>query len=270
MKKTLLAAGLVLLGCLAVGALAMGAKNMFSQGAGAASASAQELFLRAGDLETKNEILAARDAYQEIISEHPDFKDIDLVQKKLENLNMKIIFSAIETPKTVMYEIKPGDSLAKIAKSHHTIVEFIKKSNNLTSDNIRAGQRLRIWTGVFSVLVDKSQNILILKSDDEIVKVYTVSTGSNNSTPVGTFTITSKLVNPVWYKSGAVIPPQSPENALGTRWMGFNLAGYGIHGTVDPQSIGQQVTAGCVRMLNKEVEELYSLLPEGTQVTITD
>jgi lipoprotein-anchoring transpeptidase ErfK/SrfK len=52
--------------------------------------------------------------------------------------------------------------------------------------------------------------------------------------------------------------------------MGFNLAGYGIHGTVEPQNLGKQVTQGCVRMSNPQVEELYAIVPQGTEVTIID
>ena len=52
--------------------------------------------------------------------------------------------------------------------------------------------------------------------------------------------------------------------------MGLDLPHYGIHGTIDPTSLGKQVTAGCVRMKNEEVEELYKIVPTGTQVTITD
>ena len=66
------------------------------------------------------------------------------------------------------------------------------------------------------------------------------------------------------------MPAESPENILGSRWMGLSERGYGIHGTVDPKSVGQQVTAGCVRMLNSEVEELYTIVPAGTEVTIVD
>jgi lipoprotein-anchoring transpeptidase ErfK/SrfK len=120
------------------------------------------------------------------------------------------------------------------------------------------------------MLVDKSQNILILKTDDEIVKTYIVSTGANNSTPVGTFRIVNKLVNPTWYKAGAVVPASSPENVLGTRWLGFNLPGYGIHGTTEPQNLGKQVTQGCVRLSNQDVEELYAIVPIGTEITIVD
>ena len=52
--------------------------------------------------------------------------------------------------------------------------------------------------------------------------------------------------------------------------MGFDMEGYGIHGTIHPDQIGQPVSAGCVRMLNTDVEELYDLIPEGTKVSIVD
>ena len=135
---------------------------------------------------------------------------------------------------------------------------------------IRPGMKLKVPGGRFSIVIDKSQNTLTLKANEELFKVYTVATGENNSTPVGTFKIKDKLVDPVWYTLGAVVPAGSPENVLGTRWMGINEPGYGIHGTRDPESIGKQVTKGCVRMPNEEVEELYSIVPIGTPVTIID
>ena len=119
-------------------------------------------------------------------------------------------------------------------------------------------------------MVDKSQNQLLLTEDNQFFKVYTVATGLNNSTPVGTFKIINKIVNPVWYRQGAVVPPDSPENILGTRWMGWDKQGFGIHGSVDPTAMGHQVTAGCVRMTNSDVEELFTLVPTGTEVTIVD
>jgi lipoprotein-anchoring transpeptidase ErfK/SrfK len=170
----------------------------------------------------------------------------------------------------VVHDVAAGDTLGKIAKKYGETMDLIKASNGMKSDTVRIGQRLRIWTGKFSVHVDKSQNVLLLKSGDEVLKVYHVSTGTNNSTPAGTFKITTKLENPVWFKADAIIPPESPKNVLGSRWMGFDIEGYGIHGTVDPDKIGQQVTAGCVRMRNEDVEELYRIIPLGTEVTIAD
>lgn len=229
------------------------------------------LLKSAKELEAKGEFLRAREILRDIIVRDASRPGIEEVQKNLDDLNMKIIFSAIVVPgETVTVIVKENDFLQKIANAYDTTVEFIKKENGLTSDVVRPGMQLRLWTGKFSVLVDKSQNILVLKSNEEVVKTYRVSTGKNNITPVGTFKIINKLVNPDWSHEGKVIAAGSPDNILGTRWLGFNIPGYGIHGTTLPDSIGSQATAGCVRMLNNEVEEIYALLPVGTEVMIID
>jgi lipoprotein-anchoring transpeptidase ErfK/SrfK len=180
------------------------------------------------------------------------------------------MFSKEITLDSIAYVVKPGDSLYVIAQKNHTTVEFIKKINDLKGDNIYPQMKLKIHTAPFSIQIDKSKNVLVLYSNGEAVKKYSVATGKKNCTPVGEFKITDKLVNPTWFKTGAILPPGSPENALGTRWMGFDKPSYGIHGTIMPKSIGSQASEGCVRMLNKEVEELYSVVPVGTKVTIQD
>ena len=124
---------------------------------------------------------------------------------------------------------------------------------------------------VVSILVDKSDNLLYLKENGMILKTYTVSTGKNNSTPVGTFKVTVKLENPTWYKKpGTVIPPLDKRNELGTRWIGLSKKSYGIHGTTEPEKLGRQVSSGCVRMKNGDVEELFKNVKTGTEVMIRD
>ncbi len=185
-------------------------------------------------------------------------------------LNIAILFSKTITNKDVFYEIEPGDTLISIAKKFGTTVDLIKMANSLKSENIKARAKLKISKAKYKMLVDKSQNILTLLSNDDIIKVYRVSTGENNCTPIGNFKIVNKIIDPVWYTEKAMVPAESPDNVLGSRWMGFNLPGYGIHGTVSPEKIGQQATKGCVRMINAEVEELYKIVPVGTEVIIVD
>ncbi len=237
----------------------------------ASSADVKRLYTEAVRFKRNNEILRSQEVYQEILKTYPDFENIANVQKELEQLNLNIIFSNILLPnKSVVHQVATGDTLGKIAKQYGITIELIKRSNNIKGDTIRVGQKVRIWTGIFNIYVDKSQNILILKDGNEVIKVYEVSTGENNSTPIGKFKIVSKLVDPVWFHRGVVVPPESPTNVLGSRWLGFDLPGYGIHGTTDPTTIGKQVTAGCVRMLNEEVEELYTIVPMGTEVMVVD
>ena len=220
--------------------------------------------------EEKQDFLAARDIYKKLITDFPESTNIVNWQKKLEDFNLKLLFSNRIIPGSISYEVQPGDSLAKIASKNHTTVDLIKKCNNLSEDRIFAGQKLKVWTLPFNILVDKSQNILLLKINDDVFKTYRVSTGANNCSPVGTFKIKNKIVKPVWYNPQPILP-EDPRNILGTRWMGFDTASrYGIHCTTDPVSIGTQATQGCVRMLNNEVEELFIIIPEGTEVTIID
>lgn len=232
--------------------------------------STYNLPVQAQYLSAKGNLSEAKTIYQRLINEFPDAGEILSWQKKLEELNIKLLFSPTLTSGSILYEIKPGDNLVKIAREFKTTVELIKKNNNLTDDKILPGKKIKVWTAPFSMLVDKSQNNLILKTNEEVIKTYIVSTGLNNSTPVGNFKITNKLPNPTWFKAGAVVPSNSPENILGSRWLGFDLPGYGIHGTTDPQSLGKQVTQGCVRMSNSDVEELYTIIAVGTEVTIID
>ena len=220
--------------------------------------------------EAKGNLLEAKSLYMKLVRNFSNNRKVGEWQRRVWDLNLKLLFSPIVTPGSALYEIKSGDSLAKIAKSFNTTVELLKRSNGLSSDIIIPGRKLKVWTKPFNIVIDKSQNILILKSDDEIINTYIVSTGINNSTPVGNFKINNKLVNPTWYKPGAAIPPESPDNILGSHWMGLNHGKYGIHGTTDNKSIGKQITDGCVRMRNSDVEELFTIVPVGTKVTIID
>ncbi len=183
-------------------------------------------------------------------------------------------FDALMSPKadahSVIYVVASGDSFTKISRKNHVTSDLLLVVNGIDEKGLRPGMKLKIPTYKFSLWVDKAKNTVTLKGDEEILKTYIASTGANNSTPVGTFKITEKIINPTWYKNNKAIAPLSPENQLGTRWMGISKKSYGIHGTIDPDKLGQQVTAGCVRMKNEEVEELYRIVPNGTEVTIMD
>ncbi|MDD5505237.1 MAG: L,D-transpeptidase family protein [Candidatus Omnitrophica bacterium] len=232
--------------------------------------SVNSLLNQAQQFEAKGELFEAKLAYQKLVNEFTESSDVAAWQKKAEEVNIKLLFSPAITPKAIAYKIKPGDTLNKIAREHKTTAELIMKSNNISDSLIIPGRKIKIWNAPFSILVDKSQNIMLLKSDEELVKTYIVSTGKDNCTPVGVFKVVNKLANPTWFKAGAVVPPGSPENVLGTRWMGFDLAGYGIHGTTEPKELGKQVTQGCIRLSNSDVEELYTIIPTGTEVTIVE
>ncbi len=192
----------------------------------------------------------------------------DQILELLGDINTQILFTPVPAPEKTDYTIQPGDSLGKLSRQFGATIELIKKSNNLASDLIRVGDRLRIYQGQFAVRVNKTANTLTVTDHDRFLKRYRVGTGEFGKTPVGAFKITDRIVHPPWYRGDAVIPYGDKENILGTHWLGFDIRGYGIHGTWDNSSIGKQATAGCVRLANQDVEELFIMLPTGTPVTI--
>jgi lipoprotein-anchoring transpeptidase ErfK/SrfK len=220
--------------------------------------------------EKRGNLIAARDIYQKLIDAYPGSKNIGPIEAKRSELNIRILTSPLIDSDAFEYKVLRGDSLSKIAKKFGTTIDLIVTANGLDRTDIMSGQKLKVQKSTFSIVVDRSQNILTLKSDDRVIKNYRVATGAGDSTPIGTFKIINKIVNPVWYTIGAVVPPGSPNNILGTRWLGISKPSYGIHGTLDLKSIGKSVTSGCVRMSNTDVEELYMIVPILSEVVILD
>ncbi|MBW4500797.1 MAG: L,D-transpeptidase [Scytonema hyalinum WJT4-NPBG1] len=107
------------------------------------------------------------------------------------------------------------------------------------------------------------------------IKSYPIAVGRRGwQTPIGNFRVREMLENPTWIhplKKGIAIPGGDPENPLGRYWIGFWTNGknwIGFHGTPNPESVGKAVSHGCIRMYNKDVEELFSLVGIGTPVTV--
>ncbi len=220
---------------------------------------------------SQGDFLGAKKLAQNLLDNATSQDTIQRLESLLQEINFKIITNPVPVEgKTVEYKVKPGDTLYGIAKRFGTTVEFIKLRNHLHTNVIRPGQILSIYTGKFSIVVDKSQNLLMLYSDGELVKTYKVSTGKDDKTPEGEFKIVTKLKNPTFFHNGKAIPPGDPDNILGTRWLGLDYGNgsYGIHGTTHPESIGTYETNGCIRMKNEDVEELFALVPIGTPVKV--
>ena len=109
---------------------------------------------------------------------------------------------------------------------------------------------------------------LVVIENNEVVDVFTVAVGAPNSpSPAGTFTIVNRVANPTYYHPGKVIAP-GPQNPIGTRWIGLNQKGYGIHGTDQPSSIGYAKSHGCIRLRNADVECLFERVRTGDVVEL--
>jgi hypothetical protein len=118
------------------------------------------------------------------------------------------------------------------------------------------------------VVVSLEDRKLVLLEDGEVKRIYAVAVGMQSTpSPTGRFQVVVRLQNPTYYHPGKVISPGA-SNPLGTRWIGLNQKGYGIHGTNEPRSIGKAASHGCIRMSKADLEELFTLVSVGDEVEI--
>jgi lipoprotein-anchoring transpeptidase ErfK/SrfK len=118
------------------------------------------------------------------------------------------------------------------------------------------------------IVVSIPDRKLALIEDGRLVKAYPVAVGAPASpSPAGEFTIAHRIAHPTYYAPGVIIPP-GQANPLGTRWLGLDQRGYGIHGTNQPHSIGHRASHGCIRMRNHDMEELFELVEVGDAVEL--
>ncbi|MCH8261125.1 MAG: L,D-transpeptidase family protein [Planctomycetes bacterium] len=238
------------------------------------------------DLLARNKPLEARRALSRaLLSGSLDEFESDRTREQLRALNERLVFSPeiVENdPYTQAYIVQPNEFLSTIVKDQGLAVDwrFILRINGIReARNVRAGQRLKLISGPFHAVIDKSayRLDLYLGRAPNLVYVasYPVGLGEFNSTPTGLFQVrvNSKLIDPGWTnpRTRQYYASKDPENPIGERWIGLqgldehnrDLVGYGIHGTIQPESIGRQSSMGCIRMLPEDVEIVFEVLVEG-------
>lgn len=234
---------------------------------------------RARALEEGENMAAARAGYLAVLEHTLSGRVRADVEQRLGRVSIRLATTPMPMPEKIDYVVQRGDSVQRIARKFGTTIELVQVGNGLGNPNlIKIGDRFRILKGAFSIEISKPRRELVLYLDKKFFKRYAVGTGKYGKTPVGTFIISDKQKNPVWWRpDGKQIPFGDPANILGTRWMAIRATGdtpdvrsYGIHGTADDASIGKAESAGCIRLHNRDVEELFMLVPQKTPVTITE
>ncbi len=185
-------------------------------------------------------------------------------------------------PAVESYAIAAGDVLLNIGRNYHVPHEVLMQINGIPdATKIRQDQKLKVPRGPFNVKIYKSKFRMDVYLQDLYVRSYRVGLGTENGTPEGVWKVKNRLENPTYYPPSSasdkrIIAPDDPENPLGKRWIGLEGVegdavghdGYGIHGTIEPDSIGKAVSLGCIRMHNEDVAFVYMLLMPG-QSTVT-
>jgi len=187
------------------------------------------------------------------------------------------------------YTVASGDNLAKIGAKYEITAGFLQRLNGISDPKkLRAGQTIKIVKGPFHAVVNKQDFTLDVylgaprERGSLFVTQLKVGLGKDDSTPTGVWAVKAggKLKNPKFWGAGGLKPMDAddPQNPLGEYWIamaGMDGAavgkdGYGIHGTIDPASIGTQASLGCIRLKDEDISLVYDLLVDGkSTVTVS-
>lgn len=239
------------------------------------------------------QMLAARNDYNAaFVSGKLSPADAAAAKGALMEINKTVVFSPrrfADDTWASSYVVKSGDRLAKVASTNDVTWEFICKINGMSDPRkLRAGQTLKLVKGPFHAVVSKSTFTMDLylggpgSPGSLYVTSFPVGLGSNDSTPTGTWEIKpqSKLRNPTYYspkeEGERIIAADDPKNPLGEYWMGLvgtdghavGKESYGIHGTIEPDSIGKMASMGCIRLVNDNVAQVFDMMVEGKSTVV--
>lgn len=226
------------------------------------------------------EWVEARDHYRAALTDAPVNSVVwKEALEAMGELNTRLIFAQQETPESKYYVVESGDSLTSIGIKLNTTLGLLMRANGLTETSpLHPGQRLKYTPKDFRVIVERSTCRLFLMDNQGPFKCYGAGLGKPGyETTLGKYTIGSKQKDPTWFQpNGPPVPPNDPQNELGTRWMPMVPVeeglptDLGIHGTIAPETIGQYASRGCPRLLNSNAEELYDLIVRSTPVEVVE
>ena len=219
--------------------------------------------------------------------------DRDVARDLLAKISQQVIFSKRifkDDPYSSAYTVQSGDRLVRVAAGTAVTWELLGRVNGIPDPRkVRALQTIKLVKGPFHATISKSKFVMDIYlgapggASSVFVMSFPVGLGKDDSTPLGTWQVQpqSKLKNPTYYspRGEGIIAADDPKNPLGEFWIGLtgidghavNKASYGIHGTIDPASIGKEESMGCIRMKNEDVAIVYELLVEGkSQVVVKE
>ncbi len=188
------------------------------------------------------------------------------------------------------YTVKGDESLIEIARRFDTGYNEIVAANPRLDPFIPGNGKtvklstawilpdLREYDGIVLNLSEMRLYYFLRKNGSNTVMTFPIGIGSEGKeTPVGTFRIIEKIVNPAWHVPASIrkekpelpaVVPAGPDNPLGAYAMRLSEGTVLIHGTNRPYAVGRKASHGCIRMYPEDIPKLFQLVPNKTRVTI--
>ncbi|WP_350558656.1 L,D-transpeptidase family protein [Psychrobacter sp. CAL346-MNA-CIBAN-0220] len=207
-----------------------------------------------------------------------------LVTYTLTDADIKTNFASTPSgseAKSKMKGLYYQDIKEMLGERFHMDVRYLDKLNK--NKAYQAGETVTVLNTrgplkerITRVVANKADKTLYAYNGNRLVATYPTTVGSDSTpSPQGSYKIVNKVKMP-WYKATVgegdqkkvhMLPP-GPNNPVGVVWMGLSKPSYGLHGSPKPEGISRQASAGCVRLTNWDVLEVYANIENGASVEL--
>jgi hypothetical protein len=201
------------------------------------------------------------------------------ITELLDQLAGTVIYSRqsyLEPP----YAVQPGDTIERVAQRYKVPWQLLARINGLLPPGVPiadetlkdqplpAGKELKVVQGPFDAVVQLGKRQLTLMVQNRYAGRFPIGVGRDQAKLDGEYTVGMKTLNPPYYgPDGVTINANDPQNPLGSAWIGLTDR-IGIHGAVDPQSIGRDNNRGTICVGDRDLQDLYGILSVGSRITI--
>jgi lipoprotein-anchoring transpeptidase ErfK/SrfK len=250
-------------------------------GSAAAEDAADAVLAKVEALSAQGKALTAVSMAYDYFAENGYADRAERLRPRLEEMQKKLLGGV--GGEFTIYRVKQGDTLDIIADKFKVTAKFLMKVNGITdAKSLAPDTDIKVVEGPFSAKVFLKECRSVVYLGDARIKDYPVAIGGptpDRATPAGTFSVTEKAENPRYDHGKEHYPGGDPRSPIGTRWLrlkdpnaaevkGAKSFRFGLHGTNEPEKIGQAVSEGCVRFTNADVEEVFNFLVKGSLVNV--
>jgi hypothetical protein len=228
---------------------------------------------------TPAKIIEARDRLNDALSMPMNNVQRTVIKRKLSELADEWLFSRTVYPGDRLcsnYQVRTGELFQEIGNRNKVPYEILQEVNKISRPELlKAGQMLKVIHGPFHAKVYRSTFTMDVYLQNTYIRSFGVGLGQEGKeTPIGLWLVKQggKMIKPPWSdpETRKLLNYGDPGYALGSRWIALDgikgeakdRTGFGIHGTVEPETIGTKSSKGCIRLHNGDVIKVYSLLTE--------
>lgn len=185
------------------------------------------------------------------------------------------------------YTTNEKDTLISIARKYGISFADILSANDVNMDPWIPGKDKKLLIPKSHIIPFSKRDGIVINIGDlrlyyfdegELLNTFPIGIGRSGwETPLGKAKVIKKKKNPVWIPPDSVrkedpslpkVVAAGDDNPLGNRAIYLSMPSYLIHGTNKPYGVGMKVSHGCIRLYPEDIEALYDLVAEGTNVNI--